>query len=220
MFIGPCIIAIVDEWKTNLMSLAILFHLCWAHNKWNNIASSIKLVFHSSTMVNNIQLRSNVCLSLSPAEISHLPTWASFLLLSQKGKMTVVSTFLHINVLTMWRPAVPYTYQPLKLQEALRVATWRMYMFHMIITANISYFPAQHLPVGHAKGPELFYLWGMTPFLYLTLTLPTWRIWWAPNNASKWQMGHNSAFKVLMKWPPVFSTRGNCSCLVGSKTLI
>ena len=25
MFIGPCVIAIVDEWKTNLMSLAILF---------------------------------------------------------------------------------------------------------------------------------------------------------------------------------------------------
>ena len=115
MFIGPCIIAIVDEWKTNLMSLAILFHLlcaqhvsdinisfcrlkqaeacfslqnehhqipaatkartenkttdvvihqhsrkllkmdilmsetCWAHSKWNKIASDIKLVFHSST---------------------------------------------------------------------------------------------------------------------------------------------------------------------------
>ena len=137
MFIGPCIIAIVDEWKTNLMSLAILFHLlcaqhvsdinisifrslrlcwwittsivlflvvcwsfcfnlqnehhqisaaaktpntqrtekkttnviihqhsrrllkmdilmsetCWAHNKWNKIASDIKLVFHSSIFV-------------------------------------------------------------------------------------------------------------------------------------------------------------------------
>ena len=137
MFIGPCIIAIVDEWKTNLMSLAILFHLlcaqhvsdikiyifrslwlcwwittsvvlfsvrcvlefwcgrflvvfvlqartkssntqrtenkttdvvthqhsrkllkmdilmsetCWARNKWNKIASDIKLVFHSSTI--------------------------------------------------------------------------------------------------------------------------------------------------------------------------
>ena len=133
MFIGPCIIAIVDEWKTNLMSLVILFHLlcaqhvsdinisifrslrlsscsqfvvcwnfccgwylvvfvlqasacktkttkyqsqqkfqhttnweqddsrkllkmdilmsetCWAYNKWNKIASDIKLVFHSST---------------------------------------------------------------------------------------------------------------------------------------------------------------------------
>ena len=153
MFIGPCIIVKVEEWKTNLMSLAILFHLlcaqhvsdinisifrslrlcwwittsvvlfsvrcvlefllrlmfggvrfagwtvvlqpakrtppnisrsknantqrtenkttdvvihqhsrrllkmdilmsetCWAHNKWNKIASDIKLVFHSSTM--------------------------------------------------------------------------------------------------------------------------------------------------------------------------
>jgi hypothetical protein len=33
--------------------------------------------------------------------------------------------------------------------------------------------------------------------LKLTLILPTWRIWWAPNNASKWQMGFNSAFKGL-----------------------
>ena len=35
--------------------------------------------------------------------------------------------------------------------------------------------------------------------LYLTLTpiLLTWRIWWAPNNASRLQMGFNSAFKGL-----------------------
>ena len=33
--------------------------------------------------------------------------------------------------------------------------------------------------------------------LYLTLILLTWRIWWAPNNASRWQMGFNSAFKGL-----------------------
>ena len=31
----------------------------------------------------------------------------------------------------------------------------------------------------------------------LTLTLLTWRIWWAPGNASKWQIGFNSAFKGL-----------------------
>ena len=31
----------------------------------------------------------------------------------------------------------------------------------------------------------------------LTLTLLMWRIWWAPTNASKWQMGFNSAFKGL-----------------------
>ena len=32
MFIGPCITLIAEEWKTNLMSLAILFHfLCAQH---------------------------------------------------------------------------------------------------------------------------------------------------------------------------------------------
>ena len=32
----------------------------------------------------------------------------------------------------------------------------------------------------------------------LTLILLMWRIWWAPNNTSKWQMGFNSAFKGLI----------------------
>jgi len=31
----------------------------------------------------------------------------------------------------------------------------------------------------------------------LILILLTWRIWRAPNNASKWQIGFNSAFKGL-----------------------
>jgi len=34
--------------------------------------------------------------------------------------------------------------------------------------------------------------------LHLTLILLTWRIWWAPSNASKRQMGFNSACKGLM----------------------
>ena len=39
IFIGPCIIAIVDERKTNLMSLAILFHfLCAQHVSDINIS--------------------------------------------------------------------------------------------------------------------------------------------------------------------------------------
>jgi len=32
------------------------------------------------------------------------------------------------------------------------------------------------------------------PYTALTVILLTWRIWRAPNNASKWQMGFNSAF--------------------------
>jgi len=31
----------------------------------------------------------------------------------------------------------------------------------------------------------------------LTLILLTWRIWWAPNNASRWQMGFSLEFKGL-----------------------
>jgi len=33
--------------------------------------------------------------------------------------------------------------------------------------------------------------------LNLSLNPLTWKIWWPPNNASKWQMGFNSAFKGL-----------------------
>ena len=38
-----------------------------------------------------------------------------------------------------------------------------------------------------------------TKYHYTTLTLNplTWKIWWATNNASRWQMGFNSAFKGL-----------------------
>ena len=34
----------------------------------------------------------------------------------------------------------------------------------------------------------------------LTLILLTWRIWWASNNASRWKIGFNSAFKELKKY--------------------
>ena len=35
---------------------------------------------------------------------------------------------------------------------------------------------------------------------HLTLILLMWRVWCAPNNASKWQMGFKSAFKGLKQW--------------------
>ena len=41
--------------------------------------------------------------------------------------------------------------------------------------------------------------WHSLTWLEVSLTLNplTWKIFWAPNNASKWQMGFNSAFKGL-----------------------
>ena len=38
---------------------------------------------------------------------------------------------------------------------------------------------------------------GLSNLSKLTLNLLTWRIWWATNNASRWQMGFNSEFKGL-----------------------
>jgi len=37
----------------------------------------------------------------------------------------------------------------------------------------------------------------------LTLILLTWRIWWAPNNASKWLMG----YKLILIFPPMTSIK-------------
>ena len=54
MFIGPSIIAIVDEGKTNLMSLAILFHLlCAQHFSEINISifRSLRLCWWITTSV-------------------------------------------------------------------------------------------------------------------------------------------------------------------------
>ena len=42
-----------------------------------------------------------------------------------------------------------------------------------------------------------FLPWKGTSLLLLTHILLTWRIWWAPNNASWWQIGLNWAFKWL-----------------------
>jgi hypothetical protein len=54
MFIGPCIIVMVEEWKTNLMSLAILFRfLCVQHVSDINISiiSSLRLCCWITTSV-------------------------------------------------------------------------------------------------------------------------------------------------------------------------
>ena len=54
MFIGPCIIVIIEEWKTNLMSLAILFHfLCAQHASDINISTirSLRLCWWITTSV-------------------------------------------------------------------------------------------------------------------------------------------------------------------------
>jgi len=49
----------------------------------------------------------------------------------------------------------------------------------------------------HQEQMKKGHIGPLEPSGRLTLILLTWRIWWAPHNASKWQMGFNSAFKGL-----------------------
>ena len=57
--------------------------------------------------------------------------------------------------------------------------------------------PMQVRPAGRHLLQLVYciFIWKHMPVL--TLILLMWRKWWAPNNASKWQMGFNSAFKGL-----------------------
>ena len=42
---------VIHQYSRKLLKVDILMsETCWAHNKWNKIASDIKLVFHSSTI--------------------------------------------------------------------------------------------------------------------------------------------------------------------------
>ena len=42
--------AVIQQHSRKLLMMDILMpEICWAHKKWNKIASDIKLVFHSST---------------------------------------------------------------------------------------------------------------------------------------------------------------------------
>jgi len=45
----------------------------------------------------------------------------------------------------------------------------------------------------------------------LILTPLMWRIWWAPDNASKWQMVFNSAFKGLSSTWAVYRSLRKCT---------
>ena len=52
--------------------------------------------------------------------------------------------------------------------------------------------------MSHSACCHTCYTIQLMHYPYLTLILLMWRIGWAPNNTSKWQMGFNSAFKGLI----------------------
>ena len=61
---------------------------------------------------------------------------------------------------------------------------------------NLRHFSGYWVEEGQIKNAELR-VEGKRGVCVLTLFLLTWRIWWAPNKANKWQMEFNLAFKGL-----------------------
>ena len=49
-------VVIQQQCRKLLMMDILMSETCWAHKKWNKIASDIKLVFHSSTMIVFVQI--------------------------------------------------------------------------------------------------------------------------------------------------------------------
>jgi hypothetical protein len=69
--------------------------------------------------------------------------------------------------------------------------------------SRVTYELHRYLALSSRCASTVTYFWYKENKYALTLILLTWRIWRAPNNASKWQMGFNSAFKgliVLKMW--------------------
>ena len=76
--------------------------------------------------------------------------------------------------------------------------------FHLVLGQRFSLvFSAQiflvfvHIEAqAQAQASHPYLTAGLIKVLYIfSFKLLTWKIWWAPNNASKWKMGFNSAFK-------------------------
>ena len=114
-------------------------------------------------------------------------------------------------------------YQALHMKTSVRLYSWRRYeVFYSLTTeqslttegtsvVTMKTFTVRQLRVRAKHKPYLCVSMAITvtrtrhnvtsilPIL-LTLILLMWRIWWAPNNASRWQMGFNSAIKGLKEW--------------------
>jgi hypothetical protein len=106
-----------------------------------------------------------------------------------------------------------------RMQESVCYIPWWWQVVHVIpeLVVN-SFFKGAHPYLQHIcrfqqlcnniNNINSVWLFIKLLFNHLSLILLTWRIWWAPNNASRWQMGFNSEFKMLKN----FDTLGKKTC--------
>jgi hypothetical protein len=106
------------------------------------------------------------------------------------------------NAVRMWTATLPAWFITLPLSEAKKLQCHEFWGVVPSVkkTTSPRARPSENI-MSKKKPPSCVYpsLWQGWDFKPLTLILLMWRIWWAPNNASKWQTGFNSAFKRSME---------------------
>jgi uncharacterized membrane protein len=85
----------------------------------------------------------------------------------------------------------------LQTVESVTVFTVRFGIKYNLKNSPVS--PCSRVLLELRASQEIPHNMAFSSLLSLTLTLLTWRIWWASNNASRWQIGFNSAFEELKK---------------------
>ena len=104
----------------------------------------------------------------------------------------------NVSVTTMWISFSALPCREKKLDDSSRLDVVEMAHVPDVLPSLFPFLVG--LKTYHHPGiyvlPCSYSFWTDRP---LTLILLTWRIRWAPNNASKWQMGFNSAFKGLRR---------------------
>ena len=127
----------------------------------------------------------------------------------------------HLRFLHQWLARCLGSYVPLFRRNMLKIGAVQSpintYLTHPSIQPHVT----QHnihtncclytkCMMGFRLGRLRVWILEYCDYHTLTLILLTWRIWWAPHNASRRQMGFNLAFKglnmditVLCKWLPV-----------------
>ena len=180
----------------------LMFETCWANISEIKTTSDIKLVFNSSTiamMHGPINIRS----FYTPPSYRHRPSDGAQL----HFHLLRCLYFLYVDNGER-RPAIclpPSFKRALSLPYLLSLSFIILFKYRIYLTPNLHFLPYVITQCLSPDSSQEFKLWCCSRVSasfftapWLTLIPLTCRIWWAPNNASRWQMGFNSAFKGLI----------------------
>ena len=93
---------VIHQHSRKLLKMDILMsETCWAHNKWNKIASDIKLVFHSSTKA-NLRFKRKMVLPKGWYPLSEQKEWSYYQSVLSFSKLIYLWVFFLIFNFLKW----------------------------------------------------------------------------------------------------------------------